>query len=252
MKKTIVLSILFVAIGASAAFSQLRDTTINADINPNRKMEHIEVNFSTDGTYGYTLKVDNKEYKGELANGEYAYAELIDINQNDGYTEIAIVDVGPSDGHDTYIFRFTGEIIPMGRISGMSAPEPAGDGTARAYWWMGFWGFNKHYKIDDATNTLVEITQETYPVKDVEAVVIESFAVRSERREDVLYSTALIKAGSKILFIEADITPVCINSAGYEDEDECDWFLIESNDGVRGWVQLKDFRDKVEGLIWAG
>jgi hypothetical protein len=251
MKKIITISLFSFFLSASTAFSQLRDTTINADINPNRKMEKIEVNFTTDGTYGYTLKVDNKEYKGELANGEYAYAELIDINQNDGYTEIAIVDVGPSDGHDTYIFRFTGEIIPMGRISGMSAPEPAGDGTSRAYWWMGFWGFNKHYKIDDATNTLVEVTQETYPVKDVEAVAVQSFELLAERNENSKV-VATVNPGVNVKFIEADITPVCINSAGYEDEDECDWFLVESSDGATGWVQLKNFRDKVEGLIWAG
>lgn len=251
MKKIITISLFSFLLSASAGFSQLRDTVINADINPNRKMEHIEVTFSTDGTYGYTLKVDNKEYKGELANGEYAYAELIDINQNDGYTEIAIVDVGPSDGHDTYLFRFTGEIIPLGRISGMSAPEPAGDGTARAFWWMGFWGFNKHYKIDDATNTLVEITQETYPVKDVEAVALQTFELLAERDENSKV-VATVNPGVNVKFIEADITPVCINSAGYEDDDECDWFLVETSDGAKGWVQLKNFRDKVEGLIWAG
>ena len=214
-------------------------------------MEKIEVNFTTDGAYGYTLKVDNKEYKGELINGEYAYAELIDVNQNDGYTEIAIVDIGPSDGHDTYLFRFTGEIIPLGRISGMSAPVPAGDGTASAFWWMGFWGFDKHFKIDDVKNTLVEITQETYPVKDVEAVALQPFELRAERDENSKV-IATVNPGVNVKFIEADITPVCINSAGYEDDDECDWFLVETSDGAKGWVQLKDFRDKVEGLIWAG
>lgn len=250
MRKFIITTF-FIAFFASAGFSQLRDTTINADINPNRKMEKIEVKFSNDDGYGYTLKVDSKEYKGELINGEYAYAELIDINQNDGYTEIAIIDVGPSDGHDTYLFRFNGDIIPLGRISGMSAPEPVGDGTAQAYWWMGFWGFNKQYMLDNDNNTITEIVKETYPVKDVEAVAIQPFQLRAERNEDSKVIST-VNPGVNVKFIEADITPVCINSSGYEDDDECDWFLVETSDGAKGWVQLKDFRDKVEGLIWAG
>lgn len=251
MKKIITVSLFSMLLSASAGFSQLRDTTINADININRKVERIEVVFDKDGGYGYTLKIDNKEYRGELTNGEYAYAELIDINQNDGFTEIAIIEVGPSDGHDTYIFRFDGNIIPLGTISGMSAPEVVGDGTAQAFWWMGFWGFNKKYKIDDDANTIAEIMQETYPVKDVEAVVIQSFELRQDRNESSKI-IATVKPGANVKFIEADITPVCINSAGYEDDDECDWFLVETSEGAKGWVQLKNFRDKVEGLIWAG
>ena len=107
MKKFIILS-LFTLIVTSAGYSQLRDTVINADINPNRKVEKVEVTFHEG--YQYTLKVDNKEYKGEIVNGEYAYAQLIDMDDSDGYIEIAIIDVGPSDGHDAYMFRFTGDI----------------------------------------------------------------------------------------------------------------------------------------------
>lgn len=248
MKKFIIL-ILFTLFTASKGYSQLKDTVINADINPDRKMEKIEVSFGVDGNYIYTLKVDNKEYKGELINGEYAYAELIDINKNDGYMEIAIVDVGPSDGHDTYLFHFNGNIVPLGRISGMSSPEAMGDGTAQAYWWMGFWGFNKQYKLENGT--IIEITKETYPVKDVEAVAIQPFELRESRDENSKV-IGTVKAGANVKFLEADITPVCINSYGYEDDDECDWFKVITDDGTIGWVQLKDFRDKVEGLIWAG
>lgn len=251
MKRISLISLLLLTIIVSTGYSQLRDTVINADINIDRKMEQVEVKFDGNGSYTYVLKVDNKEYRGELTNGEYAYTELIDINQNDGFTEIAIVEVGPSDGHDTYIFRFDGNIIPLGTISGMSAPEVVGDGTAQAYWWMGFWGFNKKYRINDESNTIVEITQETYPVKDVEAVVMQSFELRAERDENSKV-IATVSPGVNVKFIEADITPVCINSAGYEDDDECDWFLVETSGGAKGWVQLKNFRDKVEGLIWAG
>lgn len=246
MKKFIILS-LFTLIVTSAGYSQLRDTVINADINPNRKVEKVEVTFH-DG-YQYTLKVDNKEYKGEIVNGEYAYAQLIDMDDSDGYIEIAIIDVGPSDGHDAYMFRFTGDIVPLGRISGMSAPEPVGNGIVESYWWMGFWGFNKQYKLENGT--IVEITKETYPVKDVEAVAIQPFSLRESRNEDSKV-VGTVNAGANVKFLEADITPVCINSAGYEDDDECDWFKVVTDDGTTGWVQLKDFRDKVEGLIWAG
>jgi hypothetical protein len=251
MKKISLLSLLIVLTGMSTGFAQLRDTVINADINIDRKMEQIEVNFSSDGTYKYTLRIDDEVYSGELQYGEYAYAELIDINQNDGFTEIAIIDVGPSDGHDAYIFRYKGEITPMGSMHGMAAPQPAGDGTAYAYWWMGFWGFDKHYRINEATNKIEEVVRETYPIKDVEAVALEPFELRQDRNENSEV-VANVKPGANVKFLEADITPVCINSAGYEDEDECDWFLVETSDGAKGWVQLKNFRDKVEGLIWAG
>ncbi len=250
MIKISLLSLFIVLTTVSIGFSQLRDTVINADINIDRKMEQIEVKFANDG-YKYTLRVDNKEYTGELMHGEYAYAELLNVNQNDDFTEIAIIEVGPSDGHEAYLFRFDGEIIPLGTLNGTSAPEPAGDGTVKVFWWMGFWSLEKHYRIDDNTNTLLEITKETYPVPDVEAVATQSFDLLSERNEASLVISK-IKPGTKLKFIEADIAPVCINSAGYEDDDECDWFLMQTSDGEKGWVQLKNFRDKVEGLIWAG
>jgi hypothetical protein len=195
--------------------------------------------------------VDNKEYKGVLNNSEYSYAELIDIDKNDGYMEIAIIDVGPSDGHDTYLFRFTGEIIPLGTISGMSAPETTGDGTAQGYWWMGFWGFNKMYKLDNELNRLLEVTSETYPVGDIEAEVTQPFTIIADRVEGT-DKVATLTPGTKIKIVEADIKPICINAQGYQDDDECDWFRVLTEDGTTGWVQLKDFRDKVEGLIWAG
>ena len=251
MKKFILLGSFIAILFANTGFSQLRDTVINADINPNRKVERIELTFPQEGAYSYILKIDNEEYKGVLNNNEYAYVELIDIDKSDGYTEIAIIDVGPSDGHDSYLFRFDGEIIPLGTISGMSAPEVVEDGIVQGYWWMGFWGFNKQYKLDNDLNRILEITQETYPVGDVEAEVTGSFSLLKDRVEgtDVV---AALKPGTKIKIVEADIKPVCVNSAGYMDDDECDWFRIVADDGTTGWVQLKDFRDKVEGLIWAG
>lgn len=248
MKKLILLGI-FTFFISSIGLSQHRDTVINADVNPGRKMERIEVNFEQDGGYGYVLKIDNKEYKGELINGDYAYAELIDMDDSDGYTEIAIIDIGPSDGHDTYMFRFNGEIIPLGRISGMSPPDPVGNGIVESFWWMGFWGFNKQYKLEDGN--IIEIVMETYPVKDVEAVATQPFDLRESRNENSKV-IGTVNAGANMKFLEADITPVCINSSGYEDDDECDWFRVVTDDGTTGWVQLKDFRDKVDGLIWAG
>ncbi|MCB0724430.1 MAG: SH3 domain-containing protein [Ignavibacteriae bacterium] len=248
MKKFILLGI-FTFFITSLGFSQHIDTLINADINPNRKVERIEVKFDPEGGYGYILKVDNKEYKGELLNGDYAYAALIDMDDSDGYIEIAIIDVGPSDGHDAYMFRFDGDIKPLGTISGMSQPDPVGNGIVESFWWMGFWGFNKQYKLKDGK--IIELTKEIYPVKDVEATATQTFELRESRDENSKVA-GTVKIGANVKFLEADITPVCINSAGYEDDDECDWFRVVTDDGTTGWVQLKDFRDKVDGLIWAG
>ena len=251
MKKVITISLFFVLMSVSGAFSQMIDTTINADINPDRKVEKIEVIFMDEGPYAYILKVDNKEYKGELEFADYAYAELIDIDNSDGYREIAIVEVGSSDSHLTHLFRYTGDIIKLGEISGMSTPETTGDGIASGYWWMGFWGFNKEYKLDNDLNRILEITRETYKMKDVEAEVTKPFSILKDRVEgtDVV---ATLKPGTKIKFVEVDIKPVCVNSSGYMDDDECDWFRVVTEDGTTGWVQLKDFRENVEGLIWAG
>ncbi|MCI0717234.1 MAG: SH3 domain-containing protein [Chlorobi bacterium] len=64
--------------------------------------------------------------------------------------------------------------------------------------------------------------------------------------------TAVLKAGTKITLVKADITPAGEINRGYIEDMMCDWFLIKTSNGVKGWCRLKDFHEKVDGLIWAG
>ena len=62
-----------------------------------------------------------------------------------------------------------------------------------------------------------------------------------------------LKAKTKITLVKVDITPKCSDEyIDYKYDDNCDWFLFKTEDGIQGWCRLKDFRDNVDGLIWAG
>ncbi len=230
------------------------DTSIYADINPDRKMETISVSFpriKDGGIYDYVLIIDNDTTKGVFEIMDDAMVSLIDIDQSDGYKEVVIMALGPSDMSDYKIFRFRGgKIVKIADVFGFFGIETDGDGILKADAWMGFWTRDQLYKLDNELMALLPIPKDVYSL-DVDLTVNKSFEILSERIDGAVVIKSL-EPGTKIKLIGADISPSCYNNMGYIDDFNCDWYLIRTNDGIEGWARLETFRDLVDGLIWAG
>lgn len=230
------------------------DTTIYTDINPDRKMEIIFVSFprlKNGGIYDYVLTIDNDTAKGVFDIMDNAMVHLIDIDKSDGYKEVVLMAIGPSDMTDYKIFRYSGgKIVKIGDLSGFFGIETDGYGTLKAIVWMGFWMKEQLYKLDNELMALLPIPKDVYSL-DVDITVTKTFVILSERIDEAMVVKSL-KSGTKIKLIGADTSPRCYNDMGYQDDFDSDWYLIRANDGTEGWARLKNFRDLVDGLIWAG
>lgn len=230
------------------------DTSIYADINPDRKMETISVSFprlNNGGIYDYILTIDNDTTKGVFEMMDEALVSLIDIEQSGGYREVVIMAFGPSDMTDYKLFRYSrAEIVKVGDINGFYGINTDGDGILRANEWMGFWMREQLYKLDNELVALLPIPQDIYSL-DVDATVTKSFDILSERIDGANVVESLT-SGTKIKLIGADTSPSFYNNMGYLDNYNYDWYLIRTNNGTEGWARLESFRDLVDGLIWAG
>lgn len=230
------------------------DTSIYADINPDRKVESISVSFprlNNGGIYDYILTIDNDTTGGVFEMMDGALVSLIDIDKSDGYQEVVIMAIGPSDMTDYKIFRYSGgRIIKIGNVNGFFGINTDGDGILRANEWMGFWMREQLYKLDNGLAALLPIPQDIYSL-DVDATVTKTFEILSERIDgsDVVGN---LGPGTKIKLIKADTSPSFYNNMGYLDNYNRDWYLIRTKDGTEGWARLESFRDFVDGLIWAG
>jgi hypothetical protein len=230
------------------------DTSIYADINPDRKREMISVSFprlKAGGIYDYVLIIDNDTTRGVFENMDDALVCLIDIDQSDDYQEVVLMAIGPSDMTDYKIFRYSGgKIIKIGDVNGFFGINTEGDGILKANEWMGFWMREQLYKLDNELMVLLFIPKDICSL-DVDATVTQSFEILSERIDGAGVVKNL-KPGTKIKLIEADTSPRCYNNMGYLDDYNCDWYLIKTDNGTEGWARLETFRDLVDGLIWVG
>ena len=230
------------------------DTSIYADINPDRKTEIISVSFprlNDGGIYDYVLTIDNDTARGVFEIMDDAMVFLIDIDQSDGYREVVLMALGPSDMTDYKIFRYSEEkIVKIGDIFGFFGITTNGDGILKADEWMGFWMREQLYKLDNELMALLSIPQDIYSL-DVDVTVTKSFEILSERI-DGAWIVKNLESGTKIKLIGADTSPSYYNNMGYLDDYNCDWYLIRANDGTEGWARLETFRELVDGLIWAG
>ena len=217
-------------------------------------MEIITVTFpglKGGSIYDFILTIDKDTTKGVFVLMDDAMVQLIDIDETDGFVEIVITALGPSDMNDHKIFRYVGgKIVKVRYLSQYFGFNSNGNGILKADEWMGFWTKTELFKLDNEYNKLLLIPQDTYSL-DIDAIVTKPFNILGERIDGSDILTTL-QPGTKIKLIEADTSPKCTNEKGYVDDFNCDWYLIKTEDGTTGWARLETFRDLVDGLVWAG
>ncbi len=226
------------------------DTTVVTDINYNRNEEAIK--FKSDESGAYILTVNDKSVNGQFIEGYDSFIRIIDIDNNDNLKEIAAGGYGSSDYIEWFLYQFVnGKIIACGHLSGNFGIITTGNKILTEKVWMGFYELKFEYKFDSINKTLTYIQKDIYNI-DVPAEVNAAFPIL-RYRYDNSPAAATLKPKTKITLVKVDISPKCSDyETDYKFDDNCDWFLIKTGDGTNGWCRLKDFRDNVDGLIWAG
>lgn len=229
------------------------DTTFTVDLNFDGKEEKVSFIQTEDGNY--ILEINGHKQHGKLICSYDPAVEILDINRNDNRKDVAISLWCEGDTKIYNFYQYTGEKVDyLGKISA-GYLEINGFGTLRGSVWMGFYDIMLDYKIDPRTKILYLKKEEFYDV-NLEAKVISEFSLLTSRNDNSPVAF-ILKPGDKITLVRSDITPECPdeNISGeyaYIYDIFCDWFLIRTADGRKGWCRLKDFKDNVEGLIWAG
>jgi len=244
----------------------ITDTAIIAEINGDDSKETIKLSIirqhDKSGSWisGYKLTIDESKIQKTLDNAVEAVSlMLVDIDKNDKFREIVVAVNADPDGMEYYIHKFDkGNIYEIGSILNFffDDPEPfPGNGKIYANNWMGFWTIYDTFTYSSAKNTLTKdnttgIYDVSFP-KDYKAdiTVTKPFKLHKDRDDNAEITANLIK-GMKINILKADITAKC-KEAIDNDYSPCHWYYIESESG-NGWIRIKDFKDNVDGLPWAG
>ena len=180
--------------------------------------------------------------------------KIIDINISDSFKEILISSTVAVDWHSK-IYRFTGDkLIDMGNLWSVNDLIINGDETISGDGWMGFWKCDIEFKLNKEKLKFEIVEKFDYDVifyegYDGEIIVNEGFNTYKEKDLNSPVITTF-KKGDKLKILKAytKIIP-CNDEYG---KDFCFWYLIEDKDGKKGWLQLKDFWQKVDGIPWAG
>jgi hypothetical protein len=257
MKKFFTLSVVLVLfLLRNFSFASSYDTTFKANLFESKK-NSVKVSFMYDeGKYMngvFIISVDGINLMDSTQSAlDYFEIKVVDLDKDDDFKEIAICTFF-NDNSEYLLYRFTGKkIISLGWITSMGEPIFTGDGTVKASGWMGFWSYEYEFILNKSKMKYEPVYKDEYPVKfyegyDGEIVVKESFNTYKERDKKSEIVTKF-KPGDKIKILKAYTKVKC------EDEynEHCFWYLIKDKNGNKGWLQLKDFQEKVDGIPWAG
>jgi hypothetical protein len=233
------------------------DTTLKVNLFESQK-NSVKISFLFDESNTYlngvfTISIDGFNYTDSTQNAlDYYELKIVDLDKDDDYKEIALVTY-MNDFSEYLLYRFTGKkIISLGWVTSMNEPIFTGEGTVKAKGWMGFWSYDYSFVYDKTKKKYVPVYKDEYPVVfyegfEGEIIVKENFSTYKEKdiKSDVI---SKFKPGDKIKLLKAYINVKCNNDFG----ESCYWYLIQDKNGKKGWLQLKDFMDKVDGLPWAG
>jgi len=234
----------------SNLFSSTSDSTLKFDMNFDGIDENIKFIHSEIGPE-FELWINNAVASDTFSEGYSSRIQIIDIDRNDNLREIVVTGSGSSDQEECFLFQFIdGKVISCGYLGGSFGISTKGNNILYENSWMGFWGPVYEYDFDSENKKLTKIEKEFYSLNEKADVTIP-FPILTHRYDQSPVAV-IIKVGTKITFIKADLSPLCKTEYDYVNEVDCDWYLIRTDDGTEGWCRLKDFRDNVDGLIWAG
>jgi hypothetical protein len=227
-------------------------TSATADLNGDGRPENIRLTSqaATDKLpLRYTLTINGVAVSGAFKDlpDEVPGFKVVQIDGGSKRREIMVVGLGPNDFHETAFYRWDGKkaaflgIVP-------TVPEIKGNGAVYARIWMGFWSRIEKFVMDAKTGRLAPVPQPFYYV-GLKPKVRTTFAIRRAPAA-AAPSVASVAPGSVIEILLYQPPPQAVGKMGYSEEN--DWYLIRSETGLCGWVQMKRLRDHCVDLPFAG
>ena len=243
---------------STLSFAESRDTSFTANLIDGEKANKIKISFNSVERekavmHIFTFTIDGIKYIDSTDGGIDEFTVLImDIDKDDDYKEIVLQSFEEPEIYYN-IFRYNSKkILNLGEARSMDELILKGDGILRATGWMGFWSYKYEYELNNK-NKFEAKYKDTYDIKFEEGVptlitVEEGFNLYKDKdkKSDVVVK---LKKGDKFEFVKAFIN---IKNCENELKDLCFWYLLKKKNGDKGWIQLKDFQNKVTGIPWAG
>lgn len=223
--------------------SNRTSTTKYADLNNDGEEEKIVL--TVDERLGkHTLQVNNNviAFSGETIEPTF---NIVDINTNDKYKEIAISEYGPSSDYATTFFYYDNEMLfPMGEIQGFYGPaysygedinwnQVKVDGNGKIITQsrgriLQTWFYQDEYRLSEE-HRLVNVPKDLYEM-NTEVEVNEEFTLQKSRTD--ASDAITLKKGEKVTIVASD---------------NKEWCLVENSQGETGWFAVDNF-DIIRGL----
>jgi len=245
MKILSLLVTIFLISGSIFALEK-NDTTFTYDLNGDDTRESIKI-IANEGEGTITLHISNSKFIYNPVSATEIQASVIKIS-NKNYLLISNIDYY---GFESVLFSYDKKIDSIGSFWSLEKPEVNIKGIIKVNNWLGFWSADYEYHLEN--NRLIEKYKDEYNISDLlsehKIMTKEMIYLHSGK---MINSKGLyeIKPNTEIFLIKADIRKDCKEEDGWR--EGCHWYLIKSKDGTEGWIMLKDFQDKVEGIPWAG
>jgi len=238
---------MFIVLLSELSFAYDRaDTTFTNDLNGDDTRETIKVIASeTEGTI--TLKVNDSKFVYTPTSATEVEAKVVKIN-NKSYILVSNIDYY---GYESTLFYFDRKIDSIGTFWSLERPQVNIKGIIKVNNWLGFWSADYEYILNG--NKLEAKYKDEYNMpdnfKDYEMKTTEKIYLHSSK---MINAKGLYEIAPKmqIFILKADIRNKCKEEESWE--EGCNWYFIRSKDGTEGWIMLKEFQDKVEGIPWAG
>lgn len=245
MKKLILLMVILIITKSLFAYERT-DTTFTCDLNGDDKKETVKA--IIDENEGLiTIKVNDAAFTYMPSSTTDFELKVIWIKDK-AYLMSTNIDFY---GFESSLFSYEGRLDSIGSFWSLDRAEISNSGIIKVNNWLGFWSADFEYHLNN--NKLVAKYKDVYTnfdnLKEHEIKTIEKIYLHSEKMMNAkgLYE---VKPNTRIYILKADIREMCKDENSWQ--ESCNWYFIRSKDGTEGWIMLKDFQDKVEGIPWAG
>lgn len=155
--------------------------------------------------------------------------------------------IGASDFQQySFLGLADGALAEVARLEGQGEVTFPGNGSALQKVWMGFWTRTLKHEVT-AAEGLRLLEPEFYHV-GVKGRVLKTFELKLNRKDGGVLARPRVGSDVELLAYHRD--PAKSNG---EDDEISDWYLVKTETGLMGWVQMGTLRDEgVLELPWAG
>jgi len=201
------------------------------DLDNNGMKEKITLVFKDNSTK-FTLNIDNVTFDEEGNNFKNTMF-IYDINIDDEYTEIAIIDEKSKDSYSTNFYRYNGdEVIKLGSVIG-------GDEEIK---------ITGNCKIVTRENSKILTGWEYSVIYYLKDLKIEKYEPENLYE---INSKAILKEDLILQYLRTDEENIFTIPTGEEitllESDDIEWISIKNSNGDTGWLKFSEPNKLVNG-----